>query len=197
MSHVKVSITTVCSMTEAQSKLAQQWEVFMQKAAENRKRARSASRSPPRAARGPPPTPMKKKQRVEPRAVYLVGGAPPAYEMVKRIGAGTFGEVWAIEKRGTSETKDVPLAVKFSNNPKRAASMRSVWTDAMLLLRNVPAHPNVATVHHAWIDVDDVLFCIMERGTESLKSRLERKVDVPSPHPSLLTVLSMFRARST
>lgn len=112
---------------------------------------------------------VKREATVTPQSTVASGGTvlPGGYRLIKRIGSGTFGEVWRADAPG-----GVPVAVKIVIRPVDADEAQREL-HAMELIKLLQ-HPYLLQTHRFEI-FEDRLYIVMELADGSLRDRLKQR----------------------
>jgi serine/threonine protein kinase len=114
-----------------------------------------------------------------------IGGG---YKLLKRIGSGTFGEVWSAEAPG-----GVPVAVKVLIRPvDHAEAQREL--QALELIKRLQ-HPFLLGTHN-YTTLEDRLFIVMELADGSLRDRVRQCRQAGQPGIPLPELFRYFRESS-
>src|SRR5581483_4991275 len=110
------------------------------------KRAKAFAEPPGGSGAGGPSAPRGAGPRPAGALTLAVGAEPlPGYHLVRRVGAGAFGEVWAAESRDWG-----PVAVKFFHGSLDAPADRSRAERELEGLARIKrvSHPALLRIHH-------------------------------------------------
>jgi hypothetical protein len=135
------------------------------------KRGKAFAERPEGSAAGGPSSARSSAPRSSPALTLAVGAEPlPGYRLVRRVGAGAFGEVWAAESRDWG-----PVAVKFFHGSLDTAADRARAERELGGLARIKrvSHPALLRIHHLEVR-GTTLVLVTELAKESLHAHFRR-----------------------
>eukprot|EP01107_Rhizomastix_libera_P006384 TRINITY_DN2050_c0_g1_i2.p1 TRINITY_DN2050_c0_g1~~TRINITY_DN2050_c0_g1_i2.p1 ORF type:complete len:777 (+),score=227.70 TRINITY_DN2050_c0_g1_i2:529-2859(+) len=103
---------------------------------------------------------------------------PPQYEMINKLGEGSFGQVWKVNIEGKM------FAMKIITKPKNDIM------NEFLYARIIGTHDNILHYHSAWVEKGrlHILFDLYENG--NLQTYLAKKYSDPPKEEEILQVIA-------